>query len=64
MKAILLQILAIICAIAAIFGVKAMDMPGWVTYPLLVIVVVLALLGMALAYYKRKPDKGQITDAV
>ena len=54
MKAILLQILVIIGAIAAIFGIKTLDMPAWITYPLLVLVVVLALLGMALAHYERK----------
>jgi hypothetical protein len=49
----LLQIIVLICTIAAIAGIKMMDLPAWITYPLLAIVVVLALLGLAGAYYER-----------
>jgi len=54
MKTILLQIIVLICAIAAIAGIKMMDLPVWITYPMLAIVVVLALLGLAGAHYERK----------
>jgi|WetSurMetagenome_2_1015567.scaffolds.fasta_scaffold04106_9 hypothetical protein len=53
MKTILLQILVVICAIPAIFVIKMMDLSSWITYPLLAIVVVLTLLGLAGAYYER-----------
>jgi hypothetical protein len=54
MKAILLQILVLFCFIAAIVGIKVMDLPAWFTYPLVAIVVVLTLLGFACAYYERQ----------
>ena len=54
MKAILLQILVFFCATAAILALKMMDLPAWINYPLVAMVVVLALVGMALAHYERK----------
>jgi hypothetical protein len=54
MKAILLQIIVLIISIAAIGGIKVMDLPAWLTYPLVAVVVVLTLLGFACAYYERK----------
>jgi hypothetical protein len=54
MKTILLQIIVVICSIPAIVGIKMMDLPAWLTYPLVAIVVVLTLLGLAGAYYERK----------
>jgi hypothetical protein len=54
MKTILLQIIVVLCAIPAIVGIKMMDLPAWITYPLLAIVVVLTLLGLAGAHYERK----------
>jgi hypothetical protein len=50
MKTILLQIIVFVVATAAIVGVKIMDLPSWLTYPLLVIVVVLAVSGFAGAH--------------
>jgi cobalamin synthase len=54
MKSILLQIIVVICAIPAIVGIKMMDLSAWITYPLLAIVVVLTLLGLAGANHERK----------
>ena len=54
MKTILLQIIVVICAIPAIVGIKMMDLSAWITYPLLAIVVVLTLLGLAGVHYERK----------
>lgn len=54
MKTILLQIIVLICAIPAIVGIKIMDLPAWITYPLVVIVVVLTIFGLAVANYERK----------
>jgi len=54
MKTLLLQVIVIICAIAAIGGVKMMDLEAWLTYPLLAIVTLLTILGLALAHYGRK----------
>ncbi len=54
MKTIFLQIIVFICAAAAIFGIKAMDLPAWITYPLVAVAVVLAIFGLAVAGYERK----------
>ena len=54
MKTILLQIIVLILAIAAIAGMKVMDLPAWITYPLLAIVVVITLFGLAGVHYERK----------
>jgi hypothetical protein len=54
MKTILLQIIVVIFAIPAIVGIKIIDLPAWITYPVLAIVVVLTLLGLAGAHYERK----------
>jgi cobalamin synthase len=54
MKTILLQIIVVISAIPAIVGIKMMDLSAWITYPLLAIVVVLTLLGLAGANHERK----------
>ena len=54
MKTILLQIIVVICAIPAIVGIKMMDLPGWITYPLVAIAVVLTIFGLAVANHERK----------
>ena len=54
MKTILLQMIVFICAAAAIFGIKGMDFPAWITYPLVALAVVLTLFGLAVANYERK----------
>lgn len=54
MKTIFLQITVFICAAAAILGIKAMDLPAWLAYPLVAIAVVLTLFGLAVANYERK----------
>jgi purine-cytosine permease-like protein len=64
MKIILLQIIAVVCAIPAIVGIKIMNMPAWITYPLLTIVVVLTLLGLAGAHYERKSVEVQSAGTV
>jgi cobalamin synthase len=53
-KTILLQIIVVISAIPAIVGIKMMDLSAWITYPLLAIVVVLTLLGLAGANHERE----------
>jgi len=54
MKTIFLQMIVFICAAAAIFGIKGMDFPAWITYPLVALAVVLTLFGLAVANYERK----------
>jgi hypothetical protein len=53
-KTIFLQITVFICATAAIFSIKVMDLPAWITYPLVAIAVVLTIFGLAIANYERK----------
>ena len=55
MKVILLQILVLLCAIGAVAGIKLLGLTAWLTYPLLAVVVVLAILGLAAAHYERPP---------
>ena len=50
MKVFLLQIIAFICYLAAIAGIKMMDLSGWVTVPLLAVVMLLLVLGVTLPY--------------
>jgi hypothetical protein len=54
MKTILLQIIVFVCASAAILGIKVMDFPAWITYPLVAVAVVLTIFGLAVADYERK----------
>ncbi len=54
MKTILLQAIVMFCALAAIAGIKIMDLQAWLTYPLVAIATLLAILGLALAHYDRK----------
>ena len=54
MKTILLQVIVVFCALAAIAGIKMMDLEAWLTYPLLAITTLVAILGLALAHYDRK----------
>lgn len=54
-KSILLQILVLLCAVAAIAGIKMMSLPAWLTYPLLVVLLLLTVLGLAGAHYERGP---------
>lgn len=55
MKTIFLQILVLLCAIAAIVGIKMLGLSLWFTYPLLAVVVVLAILGLVAAHCDRTP---------
>lgn len=55
MKTIFLQILVLLCAIAAIVGIKMLGLSLWFTYPLLAVVVVLAILGLVAAHCDRNP---------
>jgi len=55
MKTIFLQILVLLCAIAAIVGIKMLGLSPWFTYPLLAVVVVLAILGLVAAHCDRTP---------
>ena len=55
MKTIFLQILVLLCAIAAIIGIKMLGLSLWFTYPLLAVVVVLAILGLVAAHCDRTP---------
>jgi hypothetical protein len=50
MRVFLLQIIAFICYLAAIAGIKMMNFSGWVTCPLLAVVMVLLVLGVTLPY--------------
>jgi uncharacterized oligopeptide transporter (OPT) family protein len=50
MKVFLLQVIAFICYLAAIAGIKIMDLSGWATYPLLAVVMLLLVLGVTLPY--------------
>lgn len=54
-KVILLQILVLLCAIGAVAGIKLLGLTAWLTYPLLAVVVVLAILGLAAVHYERPP---------
>ena len=53
MKVILLQILVLLCAIGAVAGIKVLGLTTWFTYPLLAVVVVLAILGLAAVHHER-----------
>ena len=50
MKSILLQIVVLICAIAAIAGIKYAQLPVWLTIPLVGAVLLLAILGFVFAH--------------
>jgi hypothetical protein len=50
MEVFLLQVIAFICYLAAIAGIKMMALSGWVTYPLLAVVMLLLVLGVTLPY--------------
>jgi|GEM_PF-3031520 hypothetical protein len=53
MKVIFLQILVLLCAIGAVAGIKLLGLTAWLTYPLLAVVVALAILGLAAVHYER-----------
>ena len=55
MKTIFLQILVLLCAIAAIVGIKMLGLSLWFTYPLLAVVGVLAILCLVAAHCDRNP---------
>jgi hypothetical protein len=50
MKSILLQIVVLFCAIAAIAGIKYVQLPVWATIPLVGGVLLLAILGFVYAH--------------
>jgi hypothetical protein len=50
MRVFLLQIIAFICYLAAIAGIKMMNLSGWVTCALLAVVMVLLVLGVTIPY--------------
>ena len=55
MKTFLLQIIILIFSIAAIVGLKKMDLQAWFTYPLLATLLVLAIFGIVGAtFFDRK----------
>jgi len=53
MKVIFLQILVLLCAIGAVACIKLLGLTAWLTYPLLAVVVALAILGLAAVHYER-----------
>ena len=60
MKTFLLQIIILIFSIAAIVGLKKMDLQAWFTYPLLAILLVLAIFGIVGAtFFDRKSSSKQ-----
>ena len=65
MKRFLLQVIVLIGSIAAIVGLKKMDLNAWLTFPLLAVLMVLAIFGIVGAtYFDRKTSQKQTTDAV
>lgn len=55
MKTFLLQIIILIFSIAAIVGLKKMDLQAWFTYPLIAILLVLSIFGIVGAtFFDRK----------
>ena len=61
MKIVLLQIIVLIAAIAGIAGIKGMALQAWFTFPLLAIVLVLAIFGIVGAtYFDRKHPKNKL----
>ena len=55
LKVILLQIFVLLCAIGSIVGIKVLGLTAWFTYPLLAVVLALAILGLAAVHYERPP---------
>jgi hypothetical protein len=65
MKTFLLQIIVFIFSIAAIVGLKKMDLQAWFTYTLLAILMVLAIFGIVgVTYFDRKSSQKQTTGTI